>query len=831
MLGIIPPKQKKIIWDSYDSNQFCTIESEALQVFTISKHSMSGPVCTSVKEYLSVEDADKEQNPYVTNLDKGVKPLVLNNGYLFFLTPAGTIQGQYLASHSYLPLWRGPQDTPEGHYRYFLQSLSLLKFSNCLVAAGYIDAPILYSVLGKKCLENLELDIAYRSYQKGKNLSMVLTIESFKHETETNVLLGHVAMIFGLYDVAENFFLKSSKPALALDMRCDIQDWSIALNLAKSIAPEQEQLICRRLAAQVESQGNNAEALRLYEKALIKPEQETRFEKKQVESHNLQCYAGIARSSIKLGDVGRGLNITNQLEDSQQLIEIAMVCENTKNFLEAAQLYEKTNLFEKAASIYINLRIFNQATQLISKIKSPKLLVQLAKAKESEGAYKEAEDAYERAEDWENVIRINLTHLDNIRKAKEICKTKCPTQTCAKMVANHLNKKGPTEESIEFLVLAGLKDEAFTIAISTGNIEAYVAMLKDIPSEEALKIAQFLEGKNRTAEAAKYYEIAGNPLKALKLFIQAGSDNIPYAIELVARVKQENLTQLLLDYLIGETDDVPKDPKWTFRLYMALGDLQKAARIALTIANDEQERGNYKPAHAFLYETQKELKEKNLAIPWDLYQRLLVLHSYVIVKRLVKMKEDETAARMLSRVCKNISQFPAHDVRILTSAAFQGMKAGLKGTAYQWALALMAPEYRGNIAEEHKKKIETIVRKPTREEPEERLAPCPFCQEVIPETQLECGRCQNNIAYCIASGKHINLEGCAFCPSCNFPAIAEMFRKSLEVEGACPMCEAELSPADVREVSPEEVLEKIKIKRNEDTSDTNTTRDTTRTEV
>jgi len=58
-----------------------------------------------------------------------------------------------------------------------------------------------------------------------------------------------------------------------------------------------------------------------------------------------------------------------------------------------------------------------------------------------------------------------------------------------------------------------------------------------------------------------------------------------------------------------------------------------------------------------------------------------------------------------------------------------------------------------------------------------------------------------------------------------------MFRKSLEVENACPMCEAELSPADVKEVSPEQVLEKIKIKRNEETSDTNTTRDTTRTEV
>lgn len=45
-----------------------------------------------------------------------------------------------------------------------------------------------------------------------------------------------------------DLYLKSSQPSLALDMRCDIQDWMIALNLAKTIAPEQEPLICRKLA-------------------------------------------------------------------------------------------------------------------------------------------------------------------------------------------------------------------------------------------------------------------------------------------------------------------------------------------------------------------------------------------------------------------------------------------------------------------------------------------------------------------------------------------------------------------------------------------------------
>lgn len=56
-----------------------------------------------------------------------------------------------------------------------------------------------------------------------------------------------------------------------------------------------------------------------------------------------------------------------------------MVCENSKHLLEAGQLYEKAGLYEKAASIYISLKLFKQATPLVSKIKSPKLLMQLAK--------------------------------------------------------------------------------------------------------------------------------------------------------------------------------------------------------------------------------------------------------------------------------------------------------------------------------------------------------------------------------------------------------------------------------------------------------------------
>jgi hypothetical protein len=65
-----------------------------------------------------------------------------------------------------------------------------------------------------------------------------------------------------------------------------------------------------------QSQGNLHEAQRLYEKAILKQE-ETELDRESFEQHNLQCFAGISRTSIKLGDVSRGYQIAQELKDHQ----------------------------------------------------------------------------------------------------------------------------------------------------------------------------------------------------------------------------------------------------------------------------------------------------------------------------------------------------------------------------------------------------------------------------------------------------------------------------------------------------------------------------------
>jgi len=97
-------------------------------------------------------------------------------------------------------------------------------------------------------------------------------------------------------------------------------------------------------------------------------------EKVNVEQHNTQCYSGIARTAIKMGDVQRGFNIANELKEKNQIIDIAQVCEQMKQWGEAAQLYQKGGLIEKAVSIYIQIGSHQKAEPLIEKITAPTLL-------------------------------------------------------------------------------------------------------------------------------------------------------------------------------------------------------------------------------------------------------------------------------------------------------------------------------------------------------------------------------------------------------------------------------------------------------------------------
>jgi hypothetical protein len=53
---------------------------------------------------------------------------------------------------------------------------------------------------------------------------------------------------------------------------------------------------------------------------------------------------------------------------------------------------------------------------------------------------------------------------------------------------------------------------------------------------------------------------------------QCGEREVDQAIDVVGKARNDMLTHMLIDFLMGETDGVPKDPNYIYRLYMALGN-------------------------------------------------------------------------------------------------------------------------------------------------------------------------------------------------------------------------------------------------------------------
>lgn len=70
---------------------------------------------------------------------------------------------------------------------------------------------------------------------------------------------------------------------------------------------------------------------------------------------------------------------------------------------------------------------------------------------------------------------------------------------------------------------------------------------------------------------------------------------------------------------------------------MALGQYTEAAKTAIIIAEQDQESGNYRNARDVLFTMHQELKGQRTAIPFEMANSLMLLHSYTLVKIQIKL--------------------------------------------------------------------------------------------------------------------------------------------------------------------------------------------------
>lgn len=131
------------------------------------------------------------------------------------------------------------------------------------------------------------------------------------------------------------------------------------------------------------------------------------------------------------------------------------------------------------------------------------------------------------------------------------------------------------------------------------------------------------------------------------------------AVDCVASSNDDKIANQLIEFLLGERDGSPKDPKYLFGLYMARKQFKEAAKTAVIISNQEQITGNYRNAHDLLFSMYQELRKNNLSISAVMVGNLALLHRYTLVRTHVKIGDHNQAAKLLVQVAANISRFPA----------------------------------------------------------------------------------------------------------------------------------------------------------------------------
>ncbi|ORZ37585.1 hypothetical protein BCR44DRAFT_1430495 [Catenaria anguillulae PL171] len=626
-------------------------------------------------------------------------------------------------------------------------------------------------------------------------------LRSCARDVEANVLRGHVLVYLGEVTGAQEMYLASRMPRLALDLRRDLCQWEQALALASKVAPAEEHAVSRAYAASLEADARYADALVMYQRA--------REGVQPGSSKERECLFGIARMKLRVGDL-KAIRMVLEMNDLGLMAECGQILEELREFGEAGGLFEGAGRWERAASNYIKAKNVKKLESIMPKVSSPALLSEYGTLLESINQQDAALAAYTQARDAPNAVRL-LLGLSRIDEAVALVRS-TRSRDAARLVADFFVRMGDTKAVIEFYVLADMRIEAQQRARDAGILNVYMDLLgSDATTEDWMAAAVYYEQRRDGVKAGEYYMRAGHFEAAVAHLLRSASSDgmssdqqraaLDLAIECVGKAKSDALTHEVVAHLMsGGT--AARDPRTIFRLYMSLGQVREAARTAVVISRDEWAAGNYRPARDVLWETTNELRKNKYHVPAQMRHMLMLLHSYVLVKILIRNDDHLGGARMLTRVSKSISRFPAHVVPILTSTVLECLRVGRKASAAEFAAMLMRPENRSRVDAKYKKKIESLVRKQQEDDkdPPEDQSPCPYCSASLSVTELDCPSCRNTLPFCVASGCHLTSGDWSQCPQCKAPGLLTAMRNIASSKSPeCPMCAA---PWSVDGLSP-----------------------------
>ncbi|GMT20667.1 hypothetical protein PFISCL1PPCAC_11964, partial [Pristionchus fissidentatus] len=783
---------KGALWETFtiDRDTFIVFDANEIYVFLLSRDEIGGEGIVYVGK---------------TKLDYGHTPLMLSKGIVCCLTASGRTSGILLQSNMTDNVF--DKRKPEEFVQMLKQAISLKRWSYAFRLCEYTRQEEMWRDLGKALLRNNQISMARRVFGLIDDVGTVWSLEDIEAMEERSLRAGHLAVLLGDIDAAEGLFLHSTQPVEALNMRRDLLHWPRALALAQTLKPDEIPHISKEYAQQLEYNGQYAEALRHYEEGEFRGAE--REETDEMLEHNEICRSGIARMSIRTGDLRRGIDLAHKLDGRVVKRDCAIILEELRQYSDAAVLFEQGRYYDRAAAVCLKSKNWVKVADLLPHVRSPKIHSQYGKVMEADQKYKQAAIAYKNARDYDNLVRILLNHLNMPEEAVAIVRESRSAEG-AKLVANFFLKLGDHSSAIKFLVMSQCHAEAFYLAEQNVKMDEYAEALGTSgTTEQYAQIADYYLSQGNTVEAGRFYLYASNHQLALNLLLTPENGEnataVRLAIDTCVASRDPTLRKHLQTFLMGEEDGRPKDPRFIFKMFVAFGQTREAARTAVLIARDEQERGSSRTAHKMLLQMYRELHLKGMRVPTEMEDLLMFIHSYLITKRLIQRNEMKAAARMLLRTAANISLFPKHSTTILTSTVVICVKAELPHTALKYAKMLMTPDHRPKIDQRYAKKIEQLVRKgapsgTTAQSETEQSTPCPFCNKQVVGTVLNCEYCKSKLPYCILTGRHVVADDFAVCPSCDFPAIkSEMIREMKSSTYTCPMCE---EPVEMEQIIP-----------------------------
>lgn len=298
--------------------------------------------------------------------------------------------------------------------------------------------------------------------------------------------------------------------------------------------------------------------------------------------------------------------------DKQCLADCAVALNAIGHKQEAAHLWETAGDIDNACHAYVDLKEWSKVARLLPHVSSSRLHRSYAQQKENEGDHTEAIKSYQIIGDLDDCVRLYLAPplLDAYSATEIVLQTK--SSRSAQLIANFYQEIGEYELALKFLIMAGSIRQAFELAKRYNMIRQYGELLEATDAStdpgDFLVIAQYFEAEKYTLLAGKYFMAAKEYDKAMRHLLKAsvfGNEEnvaISLAIDCVTASKSDRLSSELIEFLLGEVDGLPKDPKFLFRLYMAQKRFADAARTAVIIGNQEQLSGNYRIAHDMLFQ-------------------------------------------------------------------------------------------------------------------------------------------------------------------------------------------------------------------------------------